>query len=459
VRFSLNFGSIRFWLALCAVVRLSALLAMLLAKDAFLNREPFVLHEGISGKSAEQIGRLQFLQRRTEYQPLTEDEHCYDAMAQNILGGRGFATDFIWVITTPGAPAMYGGCAYPLFVAGIYATFGAGHELPVFLAQIALQTLALWFVFHVAFALGGSLAASIASAFFTFHPVLVWLSLAMLTEALLVPCVAALLWIVVCRVMTMRMAVAVGGLLAMMALTRSTMGALVWVTIAWILWNKRGAVKRAAMIVAVFVLVCAPWTIRNYIQWHRFIPFSTKSGVNAWFFNHPGLKVEFGRRAVEGPQPIDIFDPRIQGLPDEAARDARLMEMFQEFLREHPGKFVGLCWMRFWMALLPARITSTSTTALISAWYAKGTPLALGISAIIGGIFLRQKWRCPRAAMFLVLVAAYWQAIQTLAGPGLRYRLPVEPVWAVLVGIAAAWMADMLRTSRPPAQSTMLPGN
>jgi hypothetical protein len=208
----------------------------------------------------------------------------------------------------------------------------------------------------------------------------------------------------------------------------------------------------------MFIVVCAPWTIRNYVHWHRFIPFSTKSGVNAWFFNHPGLKVEFGRRAVEGPQPVDIFDPQIQRLPDEAARNARLMEMFKEFVRENPEKFLGLCWMRFWMAILPARITSTSTTALMAAWYAKGIPLVIGCLAGIFSLRRLRDTKEPVAAVFLLLVVGYWQAIQTLAGPGLRYRLPVEPAWAVLVGIAVAWLLDMLRERRRPVDQPPLAG-
>jgi hypothetical protein len=133
------------------------------------------------------------------------------------------------------------------------------------------------------------------------------------------------------------------------------------------------------------------------------------------------------------------------------------MEMFKEFVREHPGKFFGLCWMRFWMAILPARITSTSTTALISAWYAKGVPLLLGLLFTVRAFALKKIPKFPRGVVFAILVAAYWQAIQTLAGAGLRYRLPVEPAWAVMVGIAAERLLDMLkqRPSRGEAASAI----
>jgi hypothetical protein len=96
------------------------------------------------------------------------------------------------------------------------------------------------------------------------------------------------------------------------------------------------------------------------------------------------------------------------------------------------------------MAILPARITSTSTGALVSAWYAKGIPLVVCGAAVLLAIVQRRRF-ISATALFPIMIAVYWQAIQTLAGPGLRYRLPVEPVWAVIVGIAAVCLIDMLR--------------
>lgn len=433
--------SVKFWIALCLMVRVIALLAMPAQGEAFLNR-------AMDSAKPFPSGAIAFLERRTDFRPLTEDEHCYDEMGQNICRGRGFVVDTLWVITTPGQPAMYGGCAYPLFLAGIYTVFGTGNELFVFIAQILLQGLALYFIFETAQRIAGPIAALISGAFFTFHPVLIWLSVAVMTEAILVPAMAGLIWLVCCKSPSVKWALSVGSILAVMALTRSTASALVWLTIAWLLFHHRRASLRPAIVLIVtFLFLCAPWTIRNYVHWHRFIPFSTKSGVNAWFFNHPGLKVEFSRAAVEGPQPVDIFDPRIQSLPDEAARNDRLMAMFKEFFHAHPLKFIGLCWMRFWMAILPARITSTTSGALFSAWYAKGIPLVIcSVALFLAGA--RKKIPQRPGVVFPLLIAAYWQAIQSLAGPGLRYRLPVEPAWAIILGVAVVCIGDMLRARR-----------
>jgi len=444
------------WIILATVLRLVVLGMIPFHPTLLLDRGVALASQQQPAHGLKEAWEL--LRRRSEFHPLTVDEVRYDEMGKNLAAGKGFVMDGGFIVSTPGQPAMYAGCTYPLFLGVMYFLFGSGNQVPVSLVQIGLQAVAIWFVFGAATRLAGRAAGAVAAAFLAFHPVLIWLSVSIMTEAVIVPISAALAWLAVQRRGTGQVSTRawvrptlLGVLLAALCLTRSTCFGFVLVIAALLLFQARkarpffGKLLPCLGMLAVFAVVCAPWTIRNYIHWHRFIPFSTKSGVNAWFFNHPGLKVEFGRRAVEGPQPIDIFDPRIQSLPDEAARDARLMEMFREFVHENPGKFLGLCWMRFWLAALPVRITSDTLTALISAWYAKGVTLCIAVMAFVAAAAgrlrgLRLLLRCWPVLGFVI----YWQAIQTLAGPGLRYRLPAEPFWAVLVGVLAVILAGLL---------------
>ncbi|MDX1952941.1 MAG: glycosyltransferase family 39 protein [Verrucomicrobiota bacterium] len=427
------------WLILCAAIRLIALFLLPHQREFFLDRET-------ASKNSGHLTWVEIIARRTDYQPLTVDEHCYDEMARNLLAGRGFVLDSVWIINTPGEPAMYAGCSYPLFIAALYGICGSASQWPVYLSQITLQVLALWFVYRAAENWGGPFAANFASAFFTFHPVLIWLSLSMMSEALLVPGAAFLCWIFSRTQISRSLAFVTGVSLGVMALARSTATVFLVVALCFMFFRSSPSfsqrLQQTFMLLLAFILICAPWTYRNYVHWNRFIPFSTKSGVNAWFFNHPGLEPEFNRKAVEGPQPIDIFDPRIQGLPDEAARNDQLMKMFQDFVFREPVKFLGLCWVRFWMALLPVRITSTTLNALISAWYVKGIPLLLlimlGIRSFRNHSFISSLSNALRRYWPLLLLVLLWQGIQTLAGPGMRYRLPVEPAWAIIIGLMGA---------------------
>jgi 4-amino-4-deoxy-L-arabinose transferase-like glycosyltransferase len=383
------------------------------------------------------------LRWRVTHRAFTEDEPAYDEMARNIVAGRGFVLDSLWLITTPGEPAMYAGFTYPLFVAGIYRVFGPGEQLPLFLVQIALAAAAVCFVFATARKVAGAVAGGLAAAYYALHPVLIWSSLAMMSEALVVPLMTAVLWLLVCRPRMRGSAALMGALLAVLCLARSTLAQFVPVAVGLLTWARRGWrgwVRRltpAVVALAVFVACVAPWTIRNYVHWGRLIPFSTKSGAGAWLWNHPGLSVEFGPRAFDGVMPVDVFGPEIQGLPDEAARDARLMELFLNFVVAEPWKFAGLVGVRFAMALLPVVVSSGalggSLAGTISAWYVKGIPLlalAVGLAWMRGRLWLRM--------LPLVLFVVYWTLMQSLAGPGLRYRLPADPAWACIVGIIGA---------------------
>jgi 4-amino-4-deoxy-L-arabinose transferase-like glycosyltransferase len=364
-------------------------------------------------------------------------------MARSIVAGRGFVLDSLWLITTSGEPAMYAGFSYPLFVAGMYRVFGPGEHLPVLLVQILLAAGAVYFVFETARRVAGAEAGGVAALYYAAHPVLIWSSLAMMSEALVVPLVTVVMWALVCRPRVPARAGTIGALMAILCLARSTLAPFVPVVAALLVWERRswrGWARRlapAGVVLAVFVACVAPWTVRNYVHSGRLIPFSTKSGVNAWMWNHPGLEVEFGPRAFEGPMPVDVFGSEIQGLPNEAERDARLMQLFRHFVASQPGKFAGLVLVRLTMALLPVPVSSGahggSMAAMVSAWYIKGTPLIA-----VGAALLWLKGRLWWRAMPLVIFAGYWALMQSLAGPGLRYRLPADPVWACMVGIVAA---------------------
>ena len=149
--------------------------------------------------------------------------------------------------------------------------------------------------------------------------------------------------------------------------------------------------------------------------------------------------------AFEGPKPIDIFDAEIQSLPNEAERDAKLMRLFVEFVADQPMKFAGLVLVRLAMAVAPVSVSSEyhggSTVAALSAWYIKGIPL---IALVAAGVLLRARlwWRIRPLGLFV----GYWMVMQSLAGPGIRYRLPADPVWACIIGvIGAAVLAKTLR--------------
>jgi hypothetical protein len=119
------------------------------------------------------------------------------------------------------------------------------------------------------------------------------------------------------------------------------------------------------------------------------------------------------------------------------------MEMFLEFVRAHPAKFIGLVLMRFLIALVPMAVVAKSTGAVLSAWYAKGAVLA---SVILAAPVVKRHtlWRIAPWLAF----AGYWTVMQSLAGAGLRYRLPADPAWACILGVLCSVIVSDLRLRR-----------
>lgn len=163
-------GSARGWVALAAIVRLGWLVSMPVSYHLIEDRQ------GLGGQISRQPAPAawEFLQHRTHWKLFTPDEPAYDDIARNLVGGRGFVLNVHWVVNTPGAPTMYAGAGYPVFVAAIYAVFGLGNELPVYLIQILLHSLAVALVFRIAAGVAGKWAGAWAGAFFTFHPIVIW---------------------------------------------------------------------------------------------------------------------------------------------------------------------------------------------------------------------------------------------------------------------------------------------
>src|SRR5262249_61121282 len=111
-----------------------------------------------------------------------------------------------------------------------------------------------------------------------------------------------------------------------------------------------------------------------------------------------------------------------------------------------PGRVLGLAAVRAGMAVLTVRVPPTSGLAVVTAGYAKGPVL---IALLLSVWLVRPRLYFRMRAW--VLFAVYWILLQSLAGSGLRYRLPADPAWALIVGaLAAAILAAFWRSAATP---------
>jgi 4-amino-4-deoxy-L-arabinose transferase-like glycosyltransferase len=213
--------------------------------------------------------------------------------------------------------------------------------------------------------------------------------------------------------------------------------------------------RDALGIVAVSALVLAPWTIRNYIEVHRFIPIRTGSGMSLW----EGLgEVHNSFGAIDDDLATYAQVHRVH--PNlvlfSPAYDEYLQQRALHAIAQHPlfyAKLVGRRVLLSTVALYesawmyrtgesPVRYRARTGKGLLA--YAVNRPLELLESVyepalfILGMLALLCTWRRYRREHLLLIVALlsaflpYW-----LLHFEARYVLPALPVYLAWIGLGS----------------------
>ncbi|MDI6782716.1 MAG: glycosyltransferase family 39 protein [bacterium] len=184
----------------------------------------------------------------------------------------------------------------------------------------------------------------------------------------------------------------------------------------------------AGLFTAAIVL---PWTIRNYLVFHRFVPVRTMFGINLWHGNNPhatGTDTLPNGRPMYEYLPPEYTDSRIP----EPERDASILKLAKEYIVSHPGAAVQLflkkCYYFWWFP--PKEIVSPA-----AAQYAKLMRIPffiLLIFVLIGtGFAIRNKIYSP-LLLFWLLFLSYMLVYGITHFGHVRYRAPIEPFFMVL---------------------------
>jgi hypothetical protein len=130
----------------------------------------------------------------------------------------------------------------------------------------------------------GEKAGLVAAGIAAFYPELVWFASHFWVETIF----TVLLWWAMERLLaadgegSSKAALASGLLWGLAILTRETVLYFLPFAALWLAWRRAGGARRAAMLLAAAVLVVLPWTIRNWVVFHAFVPVSTSGALNLW---------------------------------------------------------------------------------------------------------------------------------------------------------------------------------
>ena len=258
-------------------------------------------------------------------------------IAYSIASGKGFSSPF----QRDTGPTAWLAPVYPYLLAGIFKVFGI-YTLPSFFAALALNILfsagACVPIFCAGKRIAGLGVASAAAWLWALFPngIIIpfeWIWDTSLSALLM----ATLLWATLelgesRRVLNW----CLYGLLWGFALLTNPAGALLFpVLLAWAAYRTRDRARgawlmRPALAVALALLCCLPWTVRNYIQFHKLIPLRSNFAFELYIGNN------------------ENYDDQHRGRPGAITQDREIVRYLHmgeaAFMEEEKEKLWRLSW-------------------------------------------------------------------------------------------------------------------
>jgi 4-amino-4-deoxy-L-arabinose transferase-like glycosyltransferase len=373
-------------------------------------------------------------------QPLTHDEREYLALARSVARGDGFRYPADEPL--PGTAQRFGRApGYPAFLAALHVTTPVEHvPKRVQIAQALIGALAIWLMASIATRAAGPRAGLAAAAIASVYPPLIWLPAYAWSETLY-SCVA----LAAARALMSeghRSSVLGGILIGLAILIRPAMVFFVPLAIAWMLSRRKSA--DAAVFVAIAVLSIAPWTIRNYRVYGRWIVVASEGGVTFWTGNHPLARGDGDLAANPELKRADLaFRQAHSELTPEQLEPVYYRDALG-WIRAHPVQWMALVARKAFYTVVPVGPSYT----LHSAKYLAASVAsygALSIAALAGAWrwVTRRKTAGSAGPIPLWLMAAATIMAGLVFFPQERFRLPViDPALIVTAALIAGLRRD-----------------
>lgn len=361
-----------------------------------------------------------------DYVPIADADQ-YRRLGRSIASGDGF--QLVYPQTAMHATA-FRPPLYPAVLAPGFAIFGSSSLWPARLLSVVLGSLVVVLVGVLAARIAGRTAGLVAAGVAAVYPPLLANDTLVLTE----PLAFALLLGAILLVDRHRWLPA-GVLLGLLVLTRPNVYLVVLILAIW-LWRRLG-LHQAVGLVAIAVLVVAPWLVRNRVQVGTWRPTTSDGLTIVAVYGLPSQRADTFVDPVFSPL---YADPTHQGdRVDEGRWTRHLTEEGLRGLRQHPGYAATVVRRNargyFEVDTTLNRFPEDSDGRLWSFRQATLPLYWLVTVAGLGGLVLALR-RCRKAlTVVLVLVAAQFVALSLVLVAPPRLRGPFDLAMCVGVGL------------------------
>jgi 4-amino-4-deoxy-L-arabinose transferase-like glycosyltransferase len=414
------------------------------------------------------ILRVVYVLNTWRFIPL-QDAHGYDWLGRGIANGHG------WVM----GHSAYRPPGYPVFLGVVYKIIGVpqsnytsvtthfGGWTGVRLVEAVLSTVTVGLIGCLALQLAGRRVALVTLAIAAVYVPLILVGVSLMTESLLVPLELAAVNCAVYYARAPRRGrkwLVLAGLFAgLCALTRGN-GIVIGIALAFVVWTGRPrrswrSLAAPAVLLGVMLLTISPWTIRNAIAQHAFVPVTTELGATlAGTYNHVAAKHDYIWTA--GFRYSDYRALRHDHKLSEAQRNSRLTSAVLSYIGHHPSAVPeAMVWNTVRLFDLAGRHISrrsaaedvgASSNMADLAVYTFWVTALLAIAGVLIGAGRRIPWSLWMVPVFLWLS----EAPVTTGTP--RFRAVLDPWFILLAGMGVAILArrvwSLFASQRPAAR-------
>lgn len=385
-------------------------------------------------------------------------------IAYSLATGKGFSSPF----RADTGPTAWTTPVYPLLVAGVFEIFGT-FTFPALLAAVSLNilfsTLTCVPIFYSGRRIGGpGLAAGAAWLWAVFPNAVIipfqWIWDTSLSGLL----AAAILWatLAVADSPRIRDWCLYGLLWGTALMTNATLLAGLPFLLGWMAFRRyRQADARwlgkTALSFSTIILCCLPWTLRNAVVFHSFIPLRSPLWLQMWLGNNDQYRDAFPGWL----HPIDSIPERTKyvRMGEVAYMEEKQRETLA-WMKAHPARAAELFKQRFvatWLGTPhPWRDFRRDPSLLIRTVFVSNFLAAIG--ALAGAIrFYANRALRPYAVPVTALPILFPIAFY-LSQALLRYRYPIDPIVLLLVaGAADGLLARFLRDPEKDAAGAIQP--
>ena len=366
------------------------------------------------------------------------------AVAAAIAQGRGFSSPLRMMQT---GPTGWFAPIFPYLLAGIFKLFGVysyGSNLVIHFFDLSFSAFTCWPIAAIANRAFGKRVGIAAAWTWVILPTAVFYPVVWVWDTSL-----AALWLAMLVAATLQLRgsdrvrswLGYGALWSAGAMINPSLTAVLAALALWAIWPLRGhllpALKLAGAAALIFAIGIAPWTIRNYVVFDKFIPLRSNFGLELWLGNNPAVPDSW----TPWLHPNDNID--------EARKYARMTEIpYMEekereawaFIRSHPLDTARFTLHRFannWLGIWDSPVDIWGAAP----WYLRLTIIFSCVFSLLSWLGILFAYRTRNAAANpLGIVMMIFPLAFYLTHTSRRYRFPMDPMMLVLAVYAVAYV-------------------